>query len=396
MFKKLQKIFVVTVITLIIMITVCFASEDTAEIVSEENVVTEENSSANENETSSEGETSNGDTTVGTSETTSQELYEDDLYQFDDEIILDKLVDGNAYLMGSKISVSGKVGGDLFVFADTLNLTSDSYIYGNLFVCANTITIDGIVCDLYSLGNLTISDTGIVLRDMRASGSNITVNGSVGRNAHITASEVAVGETALVYGDFNYSSNDAIQIPSGSVEGSINYKEPVNTNSNSQNILGYVINFVYTLVYVLVVFAFIVLLAPNFNQKLKDIVAKKSIISFVVGIILLVLPIPISALLILTIIGIPVAFAILSIWLFLILALSFAITTIAIANLIGSKVAILGKAHNLPAVILTTLVLWALLQIPFYVGIIVKLLTVIFGLGYLFVAAFVNRKKTEE
>ena len=43
MFKKLQKIFVVTVITLIIMITVCFASEDTAEIVSEENVVTEEN-----------------------------------------------------------------------------------------------------------------------------------------------------------------------------------------------------------------------------------------------------------------------------------------------------------------------------------------------------------------
>lgn len=398
MFKKTQKMFAIILLMFMIIATTCYATDDTA-VVTSETVTTPEESATTDTATNEEitDSTTEDETTDSTVDETlsSEDLHEDDLYQFGDEISVANLVDGNAYLMGRNVTISGKIGGDLFVLADTITLTADSYIYGNLFVCANNIVIDGIVCDLYSISsNLSMSETGIVLRDMRATSSSITLNGSVGRNSHISSDSLTVGETAHIYGDLNYSSKEAIQVPSGSVDGSINYTEL--SESTNTNVLSYIMNFVYTLIYTLAVLLIMILLAPNFLKKLKDVVSKKSLISFAVGIGVLVLPIPVSILLMLTVIGTPIAFSIIAIWAFLVFGLSFAITAIALGNLIGSKVAILGKAHNLLSIILITLVLWGLLQIPvFLVQFILSTFISIFGLGYLFVTAFLNRKKEE-
>lgn len=384
MFKKTQKIFAILTLMLILMATTCFATEDTAVVMSDDAVVTSEDS-ATEEEHNHEDE--------ATTETEEQELYEKDLYIFEDTVSIKDLIDGNAYVIGSNVTVSGKIAGDLFILADNLTLTLDSYINGNLFVCANTVSIEGIVYDLYAIGNeLTISDTGIVLRDMRTINTSLTINGGVGRNAYVKATNLSVGEEARIYGDFNYSTKEAIQVPSGVVDGSINYSENVSVETEDSNVLTYVMNCVYSVVYTLAILGIMIVIAPKFLAKLPNMISKKSLSTFGIGLLGLIVPVPVALLLMITVIGTPVAFALLAVWAFIVFALSSAITTIAIASWLGNKVSILGKAHNLLAVVLVSIVLWALSLIPIANAIVVFLVCV-FGLGYLLTYIFKKNKE---
>lgn len=383
MFKKTQKTLAILVLIFMLMATICFATDENTPAVTNENPDAAETSEGEQNQ-------------EGTTNADDLDFYEDDLYLFQDVISTEQTIDGNAFLMGKDITVSSKIGGDLFIFGDNVTLTEDSYIYGNLFVFANKVSLNGIVCDLYAASDsFVIGETGIVLRDMRTFGNTLELNGSIGRSTHIEANNVMLGEKAHIYGDFNYSSKEAIQVPSGAVDGNINYTELAVTDKANDTVLSYVMDCAYSIVYTLAVFGIMLLLAPNFLKKLPEVVAKHSLVSFGIGLLVLAATVPVAILLILTIVGTPVAFALLAVWAFLVFGLAFAITTIAIASLVGNKVALLGKAHNLLAVILVTIVLWALTQIPFFVGTIVQMLIYIFGLGYLFVTAFKNRKKEE-
>ena len=48
--------------------------------------------------------------------TQTPEIYNGDLYVFDNDIEMDQLVDGNVFLFGNNINVTGKVNGSLYVF----------------------------------------------------------------------------------------------------------------------------------------------------------------------------------------------------------------------------------------------------------------------------------------
>lgn len=382
MFKKTHKIFAVLIIMMIVMATSCFATEDTPVVTSE--VV-------DETETTTEEHNHEEDATASAE----QKLHEDDLYVIEDTVTMDKLVDSNAFIIGSDVTVTGQVGGDLFVIADNLTLTGDSYIYGNLFACANTITVEGIVCDLYAISeNLTLAETGIVLRDIRTAGSNLTINGSIGRNTYVTATSISLGENSHVYGDFNYTAKEAIQVPSGVVDGTINYSEMSVSEESGNTVMSYVMDCIYAVVYAIAVLAIMILVAPKFLNRLPEFISKKSLPTIGIGVLGLIVPIPVAILLMISVVGVPVAFALLAVWAIAVFALSSAVTTIAIASFIGSKVAVLGKAHNILSVVLVSIVLWALAQIP--VGIvqfILGMLITSFGLGCILVSIFKRNKK---
>ena len=391
MFKKTQKFFAILILMIVLMASTCFATEGEPVVTSETSdgaVVTSEDT-ATEDEHNHEEEA----TTV----TEEPELLEDDLYVIDNTVTVSDLIDGNAYVIGSDVTISGKIGGDLFLLADTVTLTSDSYIYGNLFVCANTVNVEGIVCDLYSMAtNLTIAETGVVLRDIRAGSTTLNINGSIGRNTYVEAANLVLGETAHIYGDFNYTTKEAIQVPSGSVDGTINFSEATATNNSSTSVLSYVMDCIYAIVYTLAVLGVMILVAPKFLNNLTNVVAKKTLPTFGIGILGLIIPVPVALLLMITGIGAPVAFALLAVWAFAVFALSFAVTTITIAKFIGSKVAILGKAHSILAVVLVAIVLWGLTQIPVgVVQLILNLFIYAFGLGCMLVSLFKRNKKEE-
>ena len=58
-------------------------------------------------------------------------------YEAGTNFVFDKIVDGNAFLIGDKITINGKVNGDLYVMATDETLEKEGQIYGNVFVLAD-------------------------------------------------------------------------------------------------------------------------------------------------------------------------------------------------------------------------------------------------------------------
>lgn len=409
MLKKKLKTFACILALVVLISSISFATTEnnieprTEENSTVENVnVTSENPEENTTTTSDEQNTTD-ESTETSDETYYEELVSDDLYKFEDTIEVSNLIDGNAYLFGDEVTISGQIGGDAFVVAKNLNITKEGYIYGNLFVIAENITIDGIVCDLYSISQkLDVNDDGIILRDMRSISGNINLtNADIGRNTYLKVGNLTVGEGTVIYGNLNYESATAITVPEGVVNGSINYsagKEGEAFNYTSKTVTDYVISWVTTILFTLLVFGLLLLFAPHFVKKAENAIHKNAFITLGIGILawlIIAITLLASLFLLLTIIGAPLAF-IIALLCSIPLSLASTLAIIAIASLLGGKVSFLGKAHNLLAIILVATIVWALTSIPFYyIGTIISAIVTVFGLG-LFAFSIFTKKETSE
>ena len=396
MLKKQTKLAVIIFLIIALCSTFCLATDGEAVVTSLDDTTAVEDISTGDEATDEVTDEHVDEEISEDAESTEPELIESDLYLAGDSITVSNYVDGNVYVMAENVTVSGKIGGDLFVLANTVTLTEDSYTYGNLYVCANEVKINGIVCDLYAFcNNLELGENGIVLRDSRTATKNISLNGNVGRNTFIETNTISMADTAHVYGNLNYAAKEAIVVPSGAVDGSIEYKEQTVFTSNvdvKDVIYTYVLDFVYALVYTLVVFGLMLLVAPKFTIKLHEITKTKWLAALGIGALVTLLVPIIAILLVFTIIGTPLSFAVAGLYL-LILSITFALTAIVLSKLLGDKVKALSKFNNVFALIIVTLVLWGLTQIPFYIGAVVKLLITVFGFGIFVLSVFKKENK---
>lgn len=334
-----------------------------------------------------------------TEEETTQDLTADwvnsDLYIGQDVVNVDKVVDGNAFIMGKEVTISGEIGGDLFVFADKLNIDG-GYIYSNLFACANEITINGVVYDIYAIcDTLNVADNGFIYRDMKVTASNVNLNGNVRRDAYISASNINFPEDAstLIYGNLNYSSNSELSIPEGVVAGEVKYSnEDIKPESNVGNtILSYVFNLIQTLVLTLVVTLLLIWLTPKFVERVGKMGVGKSFASFGIGLVTPIVFIIVSILLLISSIGSSIF-----------LIGMFALTILA---LIGNSIAsiffgklftkVLKMEGNLKFILFTlvsNIILWSLSLIP-VVGGIFGFIICIFGIGATIVNIVFRKEK---
>lgn len=401
--KKLKAL--ACIFTLVVLISsLSFATTEsdiepktTENSTSEDTSIVSENPGENAITTSDEQNTTTNEGTDTSDESYYQNLISDDLYKFEDTIEVSNLIDGNAYLFGKNVTVSGQIGGDMFVVAQNLNLTQESYIYGNLFVIADNITIDGIVCDLYSVSQkLDITENGIVLRDMRSISGNIGINGNIGRNTYLKVGNLVVGEKAVVYGNLNYQTSTAITVPEGVVNGEINYTATVVADT-SNTVIDYVISWITTVLFTLMVFGLLLLFAGKFTVKAENAIHKNIFATLGLGILAwLVIAIALlaSLFLLVTVVGAPLAF-VLGLLCLVPLTIANTLSIIAIASLLGNKVKFFGKAHNLLAIILVATVVWALALIPYYVGLAISTLVMLFGLGLFAQSIFTKKEKVE-
>lgn len=401
--KKLKAL--ACIFTLVVLISsLSFATTEsdiepktTENSTSEDTSIVSENPGENAITTSDEQNTTTNEGTDTSDESYYQNLISDDLYKFEDTIEVSNLIDGNAYLFGKNVTISGQIGGDMFVVAQNLNLTQESYIYGNLFVIADNITIDGIVCDLYSASQkLEITENGIVLRDMRSVSGNINLNGNVGRNTYLNVGNLVVGEEAVIYGNLNYQTNKAITVPEGVVNGETNYTATVVADT-SNTVIDYVISWITTVLFTLMVFGLLLLFAGKFTVKAENAIHKNIFATLGLGILAwLVIAIALlaSLFLLVTVVGAPLAF-VLGLLCLVPLTIANTLSIIAIASLLGNKVKFFGKAHNLLAIILVSTVVWALALIPYYVGLAISTIVMLFGLGLFAQSIFTKKEKVE-
>lgn len=402
---KWKMIVLITIISLMVTFnfTVAFATtadvattDDTTSQTTDEDVSLISENSTDQNAV--EDETS-------TEDSSEQEVYKDDLYLIDNNVVMDKLVDGNVYILANTVEITGQVNGNLYVCANNISFNG-SYVRYSIYACANTIDFDAACNDLYvACNSMNVTYDSYIVRDIRAISKSMKFIGAVGRNAYITADSLSFGDEAtddeqsklaLIYGNLNYISPSEITIPDGIVEGDTTYTASSNVNSNSSisaTIYDYIISLAKCLLFTFAIFFLMLWLTPKFVDKSSEFVSKKMAIGLGLGILSIIAAIIIFFLLTFSIIGSSVAMAFITSY---ILLVSFGFATVCIGLTSKfAKDAKLGK--KLGTLAITTIILWVLTKIP-AIGTFIWFIITFAGTGYILFYTFTknsSKKKIE-
>lgn len=316
-------------------------------------------------------------------------IKEGDEYLFQDTVTINTPVDGNLFIMANTVTINTQVGGDAFIFANTLNIEENGYILNNVFACANTINVKGVVYNIYSVGD-TLTIDGFVYRDVRSICNTLNINSMIGRNVFANCSSInfkekpdtedtpSIASYGTIQGDLNYFSDEEITIPEDSVAGETHFSQLQNNTTFD------ISNYMYSLGAILVSAIIIWLIGLWISPKLlhntsHPITLRKALQIIGLGILVPIIITLLSFIILL----IPITSQ-LTILLLCVLAVLFFISTsvaiIDINTMICNKLKITQNLYKLGFLIVTTIIFWLLTLIP-YVGIVISLISIIWGIG---------------
>lgn len=374
MLKTKSKILLILFLVSILVSSYCFATIEPR---------TSEPQGTSENEpiTTSENETNEISST--TTEEENPSWTNGDLYIYENKVTISNVVDGNAFVIGKEVTVTGEIGGDLFVLADKLNIEG-GYVYSSIFACANEITINGVVYDVYATcNNFNLESNGFIYRDMKVTASNVNMNGKVRRDAYIYANTLNFKEDAgtIIYGNLDFSTNSQINVPEGVVTGEIidNSTTTKTEKSIFTVILSYMADLIRTLLFTFVIIIILLWLTPKFIERVESMNVAKSFISLGIGFLTPFALIIVGLLLIISSIGISIFIC--GMFAFIVLAyIGFAITSIFFGKLFAKLLKLEGKIKFILLTLAISAILWLICQIPI-LGVIFSFIISIFGIG---------------
>ena len=310
------------------------------------------------------------------------------LYLANSSVTIDYPVEGNVFVMAQDLTISGNISGNVFALTQNLKIETTGSINSTLFVCAENVTIDGTVSDVFSISsNLTINKSARIMQDITAGGSTLKLGGTIGRNANFGFDEIYTSDSAMILGDLSYSSRVAA-ISEDIVSGTTSFKQIEEVKIEPKDIIREKLNDLYTLLVVSLVIVLIVVYAmPKFADKEQKIVENKLAATFGYGALALIL-IPVACLILFcTILGILPSIVLLLVYLFIIMQVATPLVAIAMAKIISQKINKNTKGFTLLFSMLLVLAIWVLELIP-VLGSIVSLLTAMLGLGIIVYAIF--------
>lgn len=215
------KLFLILFVVVTLISTAVFATEPTND--AGEPVVTSETTP----------ETTEGEDNE--QQTEEQTIEGGDRYFAGDNVVISTLIDSNVFAVGKEVTLTGQIGGDLFVVANKLTIDVGTAVYGNVFAIASEIEINGQIYDLYgACDKLTIEYDGYIYRDLRAMATEVFINGVVGRNAFVEADKVVLNKDCIINGNLNCiaqsetiyvdaENNESTEIPQSIVKGEKQY-----------------------------------------------------------------------------------------------------------------------------------------------------------------------------
>lgn len=372
MLKKKSKILLSVLFIVLLLSSVCLATEDVS-LIDDTAVVTSDTNN-----------TQGVDTTSSTADWVNT-----DLYLSEDKVTIDKVVDGNAFVAAKEVTVTGEIGGDLFVVAEKLNIEG-GYVYSSLFALANEITINGVVYDVYAISNnFNLASNGFIYRDLKVTCPNINLSGKIRRDAYISSKSLTLNEQSgtIIYGNLEYSAPSEISIPEGAVSGNVKYNVDTSYTEEKASvasiILDYISEAIQALLLTFVVTAILLWLTPKFVNRVGNMSVGKSFASLGIGVVAPVVLIIVALLLAISVVGLkmllPATFIFVA---FSLIASS--ITSIFFGKLFTKLLKTDSKVKFVLFTLLSNLVLWLLTKIPF-VGGFIGFLVYAFGIGTILV-----------
>lgn len=312
----------------------------------------------------------------------------------------------NYFYAGTEdVNITTPVEGDVFVVTSG-NVTIDTDISGNAFICANTVTIGEyslIEASLFNASNSLIlsGDVGInvynisrnftlsgnVDCDVFSSSAKSNLDGCISRNANISSENINISDELSIEGDLNYSSKKQVAIPENTVEGKVNFSS-INTDTKVNTITK--MNDFLTSVLSLAVLAIVLFvigkwLNCKFISTYPDLV-KNLPKSLLYGFLTLIVVPVVSLILLICGVTINLAFILTALYLVLLLVAS-SIVIVILSKLVAEKLNVkFEKANNTLLTILSIIVLsivYKLIQLIPVLGSITIFAFLIIGIGIL-------------
>ena len=312
----------------------------------------------------------------------------------------------NYFYAGTEdVNITTPVKGDVFVVTSG-NVTIDTDISGNAFICANTVTIGEyslIEASLFNASNSLIlsGDVGInvynisrnftlsgnVDCDVFSSSAKSNLNGCISGNVNISSENITISDESSIEGDLNYSSKKQVDIPENTVKGKVNFSSintdtEVNTITKISDFLASVLSLAVLAIVLLVIGKWLnckfINTYPDFVKNLPK--------SLLYGFLTLIV-VPVASL-ILLICGVTInlAFILTALYLVLLLIAS-SIVIVILSKLVAEKLNVkFEKANNTLLTILSIIVLsivYKLIQLIPVLGSITIFAFLIIGIGIL-------------
>jgi len=332
----------------------------------------------------------------------SGEVVEGDLYVAGNNVVIDGTVNGDVFAAGQTLTINGKVNGGVSLAGQTITLNGSIgngarvagqsiIVNGNIgrdfVVFASDMTMSGkaaISGDLVmGLGTATIN--GRIAGNIRGNVGQATISGEVGGNVDLTSGSLIVASGARIQGGLTYTSENQAVIQSGaSIAGTTAHKVPVKEpartfwSSAVWQVLGFLMILVLGIIFVLIASRRVAALANSVQSRPWQTLGLGAVILIVT---------PIAAIIVMiTVIGLPLGLISLVLY-----GIALYLSQVPIGLLIGRliirrKPELESRGMMIAALALGLFILFVLRLIPF-VGWIVTLLTIVFGLGALITAS---------
>jgi hypothetical protein len=334
----------------------------------------------------------------------SGEVVEGDLYLGGGDIIVDGTVNGDLFGAGRSLTINGEVNGGISFAGQTITLNGN--VGNGARIAGQSITINGnIGRDLFAAGSdLTISNQSVVKGDLvlgagtariigridgdiKGSVGVATITHLVGGSVHLKVDKLTVTSSAKIQGNLTYTSKNQATVQSGAIiKGTTTLKLPEPTPSILPVLAGVAVVWqVLAFLMILIIGIIVILIASRRVTSLADSVQARPWQSLGWGAVILIMT-PIAAIIVMiTVIGLPLGLISLVLY-----GIALYLAQIPIALLIGRLIIrqnreLGSKGMMIGALALGLVILFLLRLIPF-VGWIVGLLTIVFGLGSLITA----------
>lgn len=358
--------------------------------------------------------TSEGDNPVTTSEDNTVDhshedvnVYEGDLYVLYGEdgmytkgtYVMDKYVDGNVFIFGNDVRITGQINGSLFVFASSVTIEEDAFVGCHTFAFANTIKMSGTTFDMYAAcGNFELTSTGTIYRDLRFGADNSILLGKVGRDLMISGENIEVykneEEKLYVARDLKYYSPEPIENLDKITVNGERIHNKTNHEVSERGPLDYVYDALENSIFAIVIYAVLIFLTPKFVEKTKGYVSTRALLSGAIGLAFTILVPVIAFLLLFTSIGVSTSFTMIMVYA-LILMINSVIVTIAINEFVAEKLPVIDTTwKKILMIIPISLAVFLVRQIP-VIGAWITAIILFVGVGITVLYQFDKRKKEE-
>lgn len=329
-----------------------------------------------------------GENIQDTSATEEDKWILSDYINYADDVVIDKIVDGNAFVMGNKVTVKGEIGGNLFVLANELIVESTAVVYSSIFACANNIQFNGACYDMFvSCSNFTMGEQSYISRDLKIASNVFNLNGTTRRNIFASVETINMQDTAIVNGNLEYTAKTEQNINKDNIIGEVKFTEYKAIN----NATSYIVSFVSSILFTLVITLFVIFLAPKFANTLSEISIKKIGITIGIGILSIMAFIIAFIALLCTGIASNIALLLLGIMTILMLV-SNSIAYIIIGKTIAKKMKWEGKGKELLIILAITAIVLLINFIP-VVGPLLTIIFMLLGLGNIITAILPIKNK---